>query len=285
MKKERFKIIGLLFVFTLQYCESTVYAKTNLDDSVLVSNIAEMLDTFERNTSHLSSAEKNVTLDSIAALYISKNDTSALIEVLIKKIDLGERSVLLLEDFAGRSLRLSSPLLYNKLENHLNKSFIQYCLEFYPNINFELTFLYRHLFRMDQRYKLLAQDFPDSKVILDSLRHLSEKQDSLTEAVLGNLFYTHGIPTFEDVGPESNNLMIFLAHVSPDFVIRHIGKIQTMMLNNELISTIQSFEFVIDKALHKKYGITIYNTVWNKHSPKINDDKELKRIKTTMNII
>jgi hypothetical protein len=284
MYKELSKIILAAVMFSIVSIESKMLSETNLDDGLLELSVNTIIEKLDVNNSTFSLIEKTSFLDSIALLCISKNDTIGLYDVLVKKIDLGERSVLLLEDFSGRFLRSNSPSLYNRLENYLNWSFIQYCKDFYPNINLELTFLYRYLFRMDQRFKLSAQDFKENKAVLDSLRHLSQSQDSITEVILDNLFNNYGIPTFEDVGPESNNLMIFLTHLSPDFVFRHIGKVQIMILNKELYTSVESFEFVVDKALHRKFGLTIYNTVWNKHSPKVNDDVELSKIKTTLRI-
>ncbi len=283
-KKSSISFIAIVILSFISN-ESLAYSKTYLEDSLLAIDINYILEKFDENTAILSLNEKNAFLDSIGIVCISNKDTNTLYKALIKKIDCGERSVLILEDLPGRYLRNNSELLYRQLEQYLSKSFIKYCLEFYPNINFELTFFYRHLFRMDQRFKLMAQDFRDNKSILDSLRFLSQTQDSITESVLENLFCNYGIPSFADVGPESNNLMIFLAHLSPDFVFRHISTVQMMILNHDLFTSTQSFEFVVDKALHRKYGFTIYYTIWNKHSPKINDEEELKKIKTTLRII
>lgn len=211
-------------------------------------------------------------------------DDQAVIYFTFSKIDLIPYEILILEDTIGIYLRENYPQEYKKIENKANASFINYCSEYYPNINLELSFIYRYLHRLDQRYKQLILFYKNDQKSLDSLKDLSTSQDSITETILDNIFTKNGVLGIHEVGPQANVIGIFFLHLSPQFVFKYLPDLQEAIKNKRIFISDKEFEFIVDKSLHKCCNKTIYGTVWSKYSPRVHDLKEIESIKEKIGI-
>src|SRR5690554_553462 len=229
--------------------------------------------------------EETVTLINELIINAKKlDDDQNVIYFTFAKISLGLHDILILEDTIGSYLRVNYSNEYKELEVRINSEFIKYCSVFYPNIDLELTFIYRYLHRLDQRYKQQFSLYENDHKSLDSLKKLSIAQDSFTETVLGNIFERHGIPGITEVGPEVNVVEVFFLHLNPKFVFKYLPDLQKGIEDKRIFISDEGLEFIVDKSLHKCCKKTIYGTSWSKYSPLVQDSEEVERIKREIGI-
>lgn len=219
--------------------------------------------------------------DSLIQTAQKNEDYNGCYDFIMGKIDLGYDDVMLLENPLGVVFRLHYPEKYQQLEQAVNKKFVEKSLKYFPDINLELAFTIRHLFRYDQRTKIATYAGNDKKTI-DSLRVLAIQQDSITEKVLKNIFDTYGYPGLSLVGTVTNDIYIIMLHLGTDFQIEYIHLVQEAIINKELQVEI---DILADKILHKCCNKTIYGTIWSKYSPLTTDPDEVKKLKELLRIL
>lgn len=237
---------------------------------------------------HLNQKRGSLKIVELYAIYDSlivqaqqNEDYDGCFDFTMGKIDIGDDDVMLLENSLGVIFRLHYPEKYHKMEQAVNKKFVEKSLKSFPDINLELAFTIRHLFRYDQRTKLPSFTIEDKKT-LDSLRLLSMNQDSITEKVLKNIFDTYGYPGLSLIGTATNDIYVLMHHLGTDFQVKYIHLLHDAVLKNELSVDLR---FLIDKILHKCCNKTIYDTPWSKHSPLVTDPDEVKKLKELLKIL
>lgn len=219
--------------------------------------------------------------DSLILTAQKSEDYDACFDLIMAKIDNGYDDVMVLENSIGTFFRTHSPEKYHKMELAANKQFAEKSLKYYPDINLELAFTIRHLFRYDQRTKIATYAEHDKKTI-DSLSIIAIQQDSITEKVLKNIFDTYGYPGLSLIGTASSNVYILMFHLGTDFQIEYVHLVQEAIISKELYATI---DVLADKILHKCCNKTIYGTIWSKHSPLTTDPDEVKKLKELLRLL
>lgn len=219
--------------------------------------------------------------DSLILTAQQNEDYNVCFDFTMGKIDIGFTDVMVLENPLGVIFRLQYPEKYQKLEQAVNKKFVEKSLKSFPDINLELAFTIRHLFRYDQRTKLPSLTITD-KNTLDSLRVISIEQDSITEKVLKNIFEVYGYPGLSLIGLEAGNVYVLMLHLGTEFQINYVHLVQEAILKKELYADLN---FLVDKILHKCCNKTIYGTIWSRYSPLTTDPEEIKELKKILNIL
>lgn len=219
--------------------------------------------------------------DSLALTAKNNEDYDACFDFVMAKIDNGCIDPMVLENSLGTFFRTHYPEKYHKMELAANKQFVEKSLKYYPDINLELAFTIRHLFRYDQRTKQpFLYDKDNSKN--DSLITLSREQDSITQKVLKNIFDMYGYPGLSLIGTATADVYILMFHLGTDFQIEYIHLVQEAIINKQLYAEI---DVLADKILHKCCNKTIYGTIWSKHSPLVTDPDEVKKLKELLKIL
>lgn len=202
-------------------------------------------------------------------------------DLTIAKVRNGAIYIGVLEDAVANVIKLWSSEKYKELERVVNEEFIKISEKYYPDINLELAFTIRRLFRLDQRAKLKTF-YKNNTLIMDSLRRISIRQDSITEIILGQIFEEYGYPGISLVGQESGSCYIMMLHVSADFAIKHMHLVQEAINSKDLYADL---DFLVEKTLHKCCQKTIYGTTfWSKYSPQVIDPEEIKKLKELLKI-
>lgn len=233
------------------------------------------------NSKSLKKDELYSIYDSLVLTAHKKADFDASFDFTIGKIENGYVHIMVLEDSIASFFRSHHPDKYQSLEQAVNKKFVEKSLKFFPNINLELAFTIRHLFRLDQRTKLPSFNQNDKKT-LDSLRLLSMQQDSITEYVLGSIFENYGYPGLSLIGEESSSVYVLMLHLGTEFQIKYVHLVQEAILKKQLYSDLN---FLVDKILHKCCNKTIYGTMWSRYSPVTSDPNEVKKLKDLLKIL
>lgn len=219
--------------------------------------------------------------DSLALTAKNNEDYDACFDFVMAKIDNGCIDPMVLENSLGTFFRTHYPEKYHKMELAANKQFAEKSLKSFPDINLELAFTIRHLFRHDQRTKIATYADHDKKTI-DSLILIAIEQDSITEKVLKNIFDTYGYPGLSLIGTATADVYILMFHLGTDFQIEYVHLVQEAIINKQLYAEI---DVLADKILHKCCNKTIYGTIWSKHSPLVTDPDEVKKLKELLKIL
>lgn len=278
-------ILPFMVLIVNNVLSQTEYQKKLLDECNQLykkgTTSHEIINYIAKEKGDLHAYQIDPLFDTLAIKAKNNKDYDACFDFTLAKIDNGCLEPMVLEDEIGTFFRTNYPERYNKMELMANKQFAEKSLQYYPNINLELAFTIRYLFRLDQRTKLVAFADHDQKTI-DSLIIIAKQQDSITEKVLKNIFETYGYPGLSLIGVATSDVFILMHHLSTEFQIKYIHLLQDAILKKELYAN--SFDFLVDKILHKCCNKTIYGSTWSKFSPLTTDPDEIKRLKDLLKI-
>lgn len=283
-KTDFFYCILLAFIFNYSFSQTEYQTKLLHECKQLYKQgkkSSEVVDYLTQEKGVLKVYQLFTIYDSLALTAKKNNDYGTCFDFVMAKIDNGYIDVMTLEDSIGAFFRTQYPEKYLKMEQAVNKQFTDQSLKYYPNINLELAFTIRHLFRYDQRTKLLTYSTKDT-TMLDSLRIVSIEQDSITEKMLKNIFDTYGYPGLSLIGTATSDVYVLMLHLGTEFQIKYVHLVQDAILNKQLYADLN---FLVDKILHKCCNKTIYGTIWSKYSPVISDPNEVKKLKNLLKIL
>jgi len=274
-------LLGMMsrYSFSQRENQDLLYKYYSLYDKKVPSE--KLISYIKKSSKSIEQHRLDPIYDSLILRACKGADYDYCFELTIAKVRNGFVHIIVLEDSIANVIKSYSPEKYKILEKVVNEEFIKNSEKYYPDINLELAFTIRQLFRLDQRAKLKAFYYKNNKLILDSLRRISNKQDSITEIILEQIFDEYGYPGISLVGIEASSCYIMMLHVSADFAIKYMHLVQEAINSKELYADL---DFLVDKTLHKCCQKTIYGTLWSKYSPLVTDPDEIKQLKTLLNI-
>ncbi|MBN9294464.1 MAG: hypothetical protein J0G96_10840 [Flavobacteriia bacterium] len=286
MKLQLFSI--LLFIIL---CAQNSYLFSQNNDQSLLSKCYDLynkkissgkiISYIEKSSKSIDQHKLEPIYDSLILCACKDANYDYCLDLTLAKVRNGYLHIMVLEDSIANVIKSWSPEKYKMLERVVNEEFIRNSQKYNPDINLELAFTIRHLYRLDQRTKLRIF-YKANEPILDSLRKIAIKQDSITEAMLGQIFDEYGYPGISLVGGiDAGSCYIMMLHVSADFAIKYMRLVQEAINSKELYADL---DFLVDKTLHKCCQRTIYGTLWSKYSPLVTDPEEIKKIKALLNI-
>ncbi len=284
----KYSLLVLIVVLLSVSTSQNLVAQTNFQASLAKCyGLYNQKEHPEKLINYLHKKSKTIDENELYSLYdslilktLKESNFDYSFNLMLEKVKSGCTYVMILEDSIANVLKVRSLEQYRILEEAVNREFINKSLKYYPTINFELAFIIRHLFRLDQRTKLKTFD-KKNKPIMDSLRKIAIEQDSITEHALIQIFDEYGYPGISLTGEESSTCFILMLHVSSTFCIKYIHLVQQAIEEKELYADL---DFLIDKTLHKCCGKTIYGTLWTKYSPLVTDPVEVENLKALLKI-
>lgn len=151
------------------------------------------------------------------------------------------------------------------------------------SINIELSFRLRSMIRRDQEVRIRKRiaDLENNKTLSDSLYNLMSEVDLLNELLLTEIFEQYGYPGYSLVGSEHNACSLLMHHMSLDFQLKYIYLLDQAVANKELF---ENLNFLIDKILYNKYGVTLYGTHWSGQKP-VTEPELVEKYRSLLNLM